>query len=124
MQRKAELLTFQLWMRRALPVTAKRPIRKDSGLVYWMNQFPREADKAADGFDSEAVHDLRVALRRCRSMADGFRAIDPDKDWKRMRRHATALFDSFGALRDCHIIAQWAGKLRRTIQLRNNFLII
>jgi CHAD domain-containing protein len=92
-------------------VTAKRPIRKDSGLVYWMNQVPREADKAADGFDSEAVHDLRVALRRCRSMADGFRAIDPDKDWKRMRRHATALFDSFGALRDCHIIAQWARKL-------------
>ena len=44
-------------------------------------------------------------------MADGFRAIDPDKDWKRMRRHATALFDSFGALRDCHIIAQWARKL-------------
>jgi CHAD domain-containing protein len=92
-------------------VTAKRPIRKDSGLVYWMNRVPKEADKAADGFDSEAVHDLRVALRRCRSMADGFRAIDPHKDWKRMRRHATALFDSFGALRDCHIIAQWARKL-------------
>ncbi len=92
-------------------MTSKRPIRKDSGLVYWMNQVPREAEKAADGFDSEAVHDLRVALRRCRSMADGFRAIDPDKDWKRMRRHATALFDSFGALRDCHIIAQWTRKL-------------
>ena len=66
---------------------------------------------AADGFDSEAVHDLRVALRRCRSMADGFRAIDPQKDWKRMRRQATALFDSFGALRDCHVITEWTQKL-------------
>jgi CHAD domain-containing protein len=92
-------------------VTSKRPIRKDSGLVHWMNEVPREADKAADSFDSEAVHDLRVALRRCRSMADGFRAIDPHKDWKRMRRHATALFDSFGALRDCHVITEWVQKL-------------
>jgi CHAD domain-containing protein len=76
-----------------------------------MNEVPREADKAADGFHNEAVHDLRVALRRCRSMADGFRAIDPDKDWKRMRRHATALFDSLGALRDCHMITEWVHKL-------------
>lgn len=70
-----------------------------------------EADRAADGFENEPVHDLRVALRRCRSMADGFRAIDPYKDWKRMRRHATVLFDSLGALRDCHIIMEWAQKL-------------
>jgi CHAD domain-containing protein len=76
-----------------------------------MDQVPKEIDKAADGFDSEAVHDLRVALRRCRSMADGFRAIDPHKDWKRMRRQATALFDSLGALRDCHVIMEWAQKL-------------
>ncbi|HEY2170125.1 MAG TPA: CHAD domain-containing protein, partial [Candidatus Angelobacter sp.] len=92
-------------------MTSKRPIHKDSGLVHWMNQIPREADKAADGFNSEAVHDLRVALRRCRSMADGFRAIDPHKDWKRMRRHATALFDSLGTLRDCHVITEWVHKL-------------
>lgn len=95
-------------------MTSKRPIRKDSGLVHWMNEVPREADKAADGFHSEAVHDLRVALRRCRSMADGFRAIDPYKDWKRMRRQATALFDAFGALRDCHVIMEWAQKLGGT----------
>ena len=92
-------------------MTSQRPIQKDSGLLYWMNQVPREADRAADGFENEAVHDLRVALRRCRSMADGFRAIDPHKDWKRMRRQATALFDAFGALRDCHVIMEWARKL-------------
>lgn len=76
-----------------------------------MNEVPREADKAAAGFSSDAVHDLRVALRRCRSMADGFRAIDPSKDWKRMRRQATALFDSLGALRDCHVMMEWTRKL-------------
>lgn len=92
-------------------MTSQRPIRKDSGLVHWMNEVPRDADRVADGFENEAVHDLRVALRRCRSMADGFRAIDSDKDWKRMRRHATALFDSLGALRDCHVITEWVHKL-------------
>src|SRR5215475_3284721 len=76
-----------------------------------MTEVPKEADKAADGFDSEAVHDLRVALRRCRSMADGFRAIDPDKDWKKMRRQATELFDSLGTLRDCQVMMEWVEKL-------------
>jgi CHAD domain-containing protein len=76
-----------------------------------MNEVPREAEKAAAGFRSEAVHDLRVALRRCRSMADGFRAIDPDKDWKRMRRQAKALFDSVGALRDSHVMMEWIRRL-------------
>ncbi len=92
-------------------MTSKRPIRKDSGLVHWMNEVLRESDRAADGFRNEAVHDLRVALRRCRSMTDGFRAIDPHKDWKKMRRQATALFDSLGSLRDCHVMMEWAQKL-------------
>lgn len=94
-------------------MTSKRPNRNDSGLVHWMNEVPREAARAADGFGSEAVHDLRVALRRCRSMADGFRAIDPHKDWKRMRRQATALFDCLGALRDSHVMMEWVQRLGR-----------
>jgi len=85
--------------------------KKSSGLAYWMQEVPREAAKAADGFGNDAVHDLRVALRRCRSMAEGFRAVDPDKDWKRMRRQATDLFDSLGELRDCHVMLEWVENL-------------
>lgn len=87
------------------------PKHKNSGLAHWMEEVPREAAKAADGFNSDPVHDLRVALRRCRSIADGFRAIDPHKDWKKMRRQATALFDSLGALRDCHVMIELAERL-------------
>lgn len=76
-----------------------------------MKEVPKEVAKAADGFGNEAVHDLRVALRRCRSMAEGFRAVDPQKDWKRMRRQATELFDSLGALRDCQVMMEWVDKL-------------
>jgi CHAD domain-containing protein len=78
-----------------------------------MQEVPQELARAADGLANKAVHDLRVALRRCRSMADSFRAIDPDKNWKKMRRQATALFDSLGALRDCHVMMEWVGKLGR-----------
>jgi CHAD domain-containing protein len=76
-----------------------------------MQEVPGELTRAADGLTNKAVHNLRVVLRRCRSMADSFRAVDPDKNWKKMRRQATALFDSLGALRDCHVMMDWVGKL-------------
>ena len=76
-----------------------------------MQEVPRELTKAADELTNKAVHNLRVALRRCRSMADSFRAVDPDKSWKKMRRQASALFDSLGALRDCHVMSDWVEKL-------------
>jgi CHAD domain-containing protein len=76
-----------------------------------MQEAPQKLAKAADGLANKAVHDLRVVLRRCRSMADSFRAVDPDKNWNKMRRQATALFDSMGTLRDCHVIMEWVEKL-------------
>jgi CHAD domain-containing protein len=89
-------------------VNSKHTLPKESGLAHWVNEVLREAEKTVDGFHSEPVHDLRVALRRCRSMADGFRAIDPYKGWKRMRRQATTLFDSLGTLRDCQVLMELA----------------
>jgi CHAD domain-containing protein len=83
------------------------------GLSHWMREVPKEAARAGDDLTSKAVHDLRVALRRCRSMAEGLRAIDSDKSWKRMRRQAGELFDSLGALRDCQVMLEWAEKLGR-----------
>jgi CHAD domain-containing protein len=78
-----------------------------------MQAVPSELTKAADELTNKAVHELRVVLRRCRSMADSLRAVDPDKNWKKMRRQATALFDSLGALRDCHVMMDWVKKLGR-----------
>ena len=82
-----------------------------SGLNYWMDQVLKEADKASDGFAADPVHDLRVALRRCRSMAEGLRAIDPDPSWKKMRRMGKGLFSSLGDLRDCQVLMEWTEKL-------------
>ncbi len=70
-----------------------------------------ECDHVSADFSSGPVHDLRVALRRCRSMADGMMAIDPDRDWKAMKRAGKRLFQRLGTLRDVQIMMEWLEKL-------------
>jgi CHAD domain-containing protein len=76
-----------------------------------MERVMVEADKARADFAADPVHDLRVAIRRCRSMAEGFRAIDPDPSWNKMRRAAKGLFAALGELRDTQVLMEWVGKL-------------
>jgi CHAD domain-containing protein len=84
---------------------------KRIGLAYWMQQVLEQADKAADGFKPDPVHDLRTALRRCRSLADGLMVFDPDPAWKKMKRAGKQLFQSLGTLRDTHVLREWVEKL-------------
>ncbi len=81
------------------------------GFRYWMERVIEEAKLAGQGFAADPVHDLRVALRRCRSMADGFRGLDPDPAWKAMKRSGGKVFRSLGALRDVQVMREWAHKL-------------
>jgi CHAD domain-containing protein/HD superfamily phosphodiesterase len=84
---------------------------KKSGLAYWANRVLEECDKACVDFAADPVHDLRVAIRRCRSMADGFLSVDPDPAWKQMKRLAKPLFSSLGELRDAQVMMEWVTKL-------------
>ena len=77
---------------------------KPIGLRYWMLRVLEECDNAAADFQPDPVHDLRVSLRRCRSLADGMIAMDPDREWNSMKKAGKKLFRSLGALRDVHII--------------------
>ncbi len=81
------------------------------GLRAWMERVLVECDRAAAGFDAEAVHDLRVALRRCRSLADGLMAMDPDSSWKDMKKAGKKLFQALGELRDMQVMQEWIEKL-------------
>ncbi len=81
------------------------------GLRAWMERVLVECDRAAAGFDADAVHDLRVALRRCRSLADGLMAIDPDSSWKDMKKAGKKLFQALGELRDMQVMQEWIEKL-------------
>ena len=96
----------KLWIMAASPVSEKR-----SGLGYWMEQVLEQCDKAYPEMAADPVHDLRTALRRCRSMADGIRVFDPDPAWKKMRRAGKQLFSSLGDLRDTHVMLEWVEKL-------------
>jgi CHAD domain-containing protein len=84
---------------------------KTTGLRYWMLRVLDECDHCAADFAADPVHDLRVALRRCRSMADGLMAIDPDPDWKAMKKAGKRLFQSLGELRDVQIMMDWIDQL-------------
>jgi CHAD domain-containing protein/HD superfamily phosphodiesterase len=76
-----------------------------------MQRVLEELDKASQDFAPDPVHDLRVAIRRCRSMAEGFRSVDPDRTWNRMRKAAKAMFNRLGELRDTQVLLEWVQKL-------------
>jgi len=71
----------------------------------------KECDRASPALDVDAVHDLRVALRRCRSIADGLMMIDPSPCWRQMKRAGRGLFRSLGALRDAQVMNEWVRQL-------------
>jgi CHAD domain-containing protein len=81
------------------------------GIAHWMQRVVEECDRISADFSPEAVHDLRVALRRCRSMADGMMAIDPSSSWKEMKRAGRRLFRGLGALRDTQVMTEWVQQL-------------
>ena len=63
-------------------------------------------------FNADAVHDLRVALRRCRSMAEGFQSLNGDPSWGKMRKAGKVVFSALGELRDTQVLMEWIERLR------------
>jgi len=84
---------------------------KTTGLRYWMLRVLEECDRLGDQFGPDPVHDLRVSLRRCRSMADGLMVMDSDPGWKAMKKAGKRLFQRLGDLRDIQVMMEWTGKL-------------
>jgi len=93
------------------PANSKTASKPKLGLRFWMQRVLEECDRAAAGFEADPVHDLRVALRRCRSLADGLMAMDPDPSWKEMKRAGRKLFRALGELRDMQVMKEWIEKL-------------
>jgi CHAD domain-containing protein/HD superfamily phosphodiesterase len=91
---------------------------KVTGLRFWMERVLEECDNTAADFSADPVHDLRVALRRCRSMADGMMALDPAPEWKEMKKAGKQLFQRLGDLRDIQIMMEWIDKLEQASHLQ------
>ncbi|HMD10680.1 MAG TPA: CHAD domain-containing protein [Candidatus Acidoferrum sp.] len=76
-----------------------------------MNRVLEELASLQSSPDSETVHDLRVAIRRCRSLAAVMEEIDADPAWPEMRKVARKLFRGLGAVRDAQVMEEWIKKL-------------
>jgi len=81
------------------------------GLSFWMDRVIKEMENLRSSPDTDAVHDLRVAIRRCRSVAAVMEEVDPDPAWPAMRKVARKLFRGLGALRDAQVMDEWVKKL-------------
>jgi len=99
------------------------PKAEHRGLSHWMNRVLEELGKLHASPDLDTVHDLRVAIRRCRSLAVVMEEIDPDPAWPEMRKVARKLFRGLGALRDAQVMEEWIKKLGpETDPLRDKLL--
>ncbi len=76
-----------------------------------MNRVLELADAVQEGWKAKDVHDLRVALRRCRTMADTLSAVNPDRGWRKLKKDSRELFRSLGELRDTQVEQEWLKKL-------------
>src|SRR6516164_8297203 len=92
-----------------IPVPGSRGEHR--GLLYWMERALKELEKVRVSPDPEAVHDLRVAIRRCRSVAAVIEEVDPSPAWPEMRKLGRKLFRQLGELRDTQVLEEWIEKL-------------
>src|SRR5258707_13357780 len=81
------------------------------GMAYWMERVLEELDEVRTAPEADAVHDLRVALRRCRSLAAVMEEVDPDPAWPKMRKIGSKLFKQLGALRDKTVLGCSVSKI-------------
>jgi CHAD domain-containing protein len=95
----------------SIAATRTTRAKKVTGLRYWMLRVLDECQHVSADFSADPVHDLRVSLRRCRSLVDGLMALDPDPNWKAMKKAGKRLFQRLGALRDVQVMMEWVEKL-------------
>jgi CHAD domain-containing protein len=76
-----------------------------------MNSVFKELRRVRKSADADAVHDLRVAIRRCRSVASVMQEVDDHRTWSSVKKLPRRLFRSLGALRDLHVLEAWVRRL-------------
>lgn len=96
-------------MAAVIPLTSNRSEHKS--LLTWMDRALKERERVTASPDEDSIHDLRVALRRCRSLASVFEEVDPHPSWSELRKTSRKLFKSLGVIRDSQVQEAWLLKL-------------
>lgn len=73
-------------------------VESQTGIL--LRQFASQVSGTAKGGDAEAIHNLRVAIRRLRRCLQVFSGFYPGSSWKRIRRRLADLMDAAGDVRD------------------------
>jgi CHAD domain-containing protein len=76
-----------------------------------LRRVSKEQALAADDLAPEPIHDLRVALRRCRSLAEGFSELNPRPEWRHLQKACKNLLDAMAPQRDIQVSEEWARRL-------------
>jgi CHAD domain-containing protein len=84
---------------------------KRIGLDDWMARAADLAEKVQRTWHADDVHDLRTALRRCRTMAEALSEVNPDPGWRKLKKSTRRLFRALGELRDIQVKIEWSKKL-------------
>lgn len=85
--------------------------RPSTGLAAWIEQVVVQHARVRRALRADPVHDLRVAIRRVRSLAQGLRAIDDDAGalrWRALSDAGRPLFAGLGQLRDAQVMREHA----------------
>jgi CHAD domain-containing protein len=68
-----------------------------------MDRVAERAEKVRESWDADAVHDLRVALRRSRTIAEASSEVNPSPGWRKLKRSTREMFHDLGELRDTQV---------------------
>jgi CHAD domain-containing protein len=76
---------------------------RNVGLEVWMDRVLERADQVRENWDADGVHDLRVALRRCRTISEASSEVNPSPGWRKLKRATRNVFHDLGDLRDTQV---------------------
>jgi CHAD domain-containing protein len=83
-----------------------------------LRRLAAQVNKTAESGDADAVHDLRVAVRRLSRALRSFAQFFPAKSWKRIRKKLSGLMDAAAAVRDCDVALELLEKAGLTYRAR------
>jgi CHAD domain-containing protein len=88
-----------------------------------MDRALKRAQKVRKTWDADAIHDLRVALRRCRTMADALSGTYPSPGWNKLKKTSKKLFHTLGEVRDVQVEQEWVKKLSPAEDTSRTYLL-
>ena len=75
-----------------------------------MDRVLEIAPKVEPNWRKGEVHDLRVALRRCRTMGEALSEVSPSSRWRKIKKVSRKLFHASGDLHDTQVELSWVKK--------------